>query len=595
MHRFLRQVAVMLVVVAVYAESSRAGGGPENLLLVVNQNSDASKTIANHYIRLRDIPPVNVLYLDWQGDLHTTSSVTFREQILTPIIKAIESRKLAAQIEYIAYSADFPYRVKFDNEFKDEGLAKQFRPTASLTGATYLWTYSMTKNPALVMPTVNWYVSPSASNNQAVCQDCSDVATRGFRARRFWKPDGGWTNEQGKGQSYFLSTMLGVTVDRGNTVDEVVKYLTRSSVADASQPDGTFYFMKNSDVRSKARHECFPAIAKKLQAEGAKVALLDGKVPPNGSKVLGIMTGTANVLLDTDDLTIIPGAICEHFTSSGGVFDGRWQTKLSAWLRAGAAGSSGTVAEPYAIQAKFPLPAMHLHYRRGASLAEAFYQSIAGPYQILVVGDPLCQPWAKPPKVELEDLAPNQQVRGVVPIKAKVAPQSGTQAKLCELYLDGRLLARYPYVLPAPLDTTKVAPGHHELRVVVATDDAVEFRGRTIVPISVAAESDDSDDDQELSTAQVTISVSPEPMVAAGSTITVTVEGPDDAAGIDILQNHRRVARVEGTSGSVVVDTHLLGRGPVALVAQVAEKDAGEDGPAPSEATRSAPFWLLVR
>ena len=95
MRWLLRRAAAMLVVVAVYAETSTAGGGPENLLLVVNQNSDASKTIANHYVRLRDIPPSNVLYLDWKGGTASTSSEVFREQILRPITEAITSRKLA--------------------------------------------------------------------------------------------------------------------------------------------------------------------------------------------------------------------------------------------------------------------------------------------------------------------------------------------------------------------------------------------------------------------------------------------------------------------------------------------------------------------
>ena len=55
--------------------------------------------------------------------------------------------------------------------------------------------------------------------------------------------------------------------------------------------------------------------------------------------------------------------------------------------------------EPYSIQAKFPHPGIHVHYCRGASLAEAFYQSVNAPYQLLVVGDPLCQPWATIPQV----------------------------------------------------------------------------------------------------------------------------------------------------------------------------------------------------
>ena len=41
-----------------------AGGGPENVLLVVNANSDSSKMIANWYIHGRGIPARNLVYLD---------------------------------------------------------------------------------------------------------------------------------------------------------------------------------------------------------------------------------------------------------------------------------------------------------------------------------------------------------------------------------------------------------------------------------------------------------------------------------------------------------------------------------------------------
>ena len=44
-----------------------AGGGPENVLLVVNSASWASQAVANQYIRLRHIPAGNVCYLDWNG------------------------------------------------------------------------------------------------------------------------------------------------------------------------------------------------------------------------------------------------------------------------------------------------------------------------------------------------------------------------------------------------------------------------------------------------------------------------------------------------------------------------------------------------
>src|SRR5690606_10383574 len=104
----------------------------ENLLLVVNENSHASKTIANYYIRFRKVPPLNVVYLDWQGDLNTCSGEEFREQILMPVFEEIGQRNLLLQIDYVVYSADFPWRVNLKDDLASEKLPKQFSPTASL-------------------------------------------------------------------------------------------------------------------------------------------------------------------------------------------------------------------------------------------------------------------------------------------------------------------------------------------------------------------------------------------------------------------------------------------------------------------------------
>ena len=41
--------------------------------------------------------------------------------------------------------------------------------------------------------------------------------------------------------------------------------------------------------------------------------------------------------------------------------------------------SSGTVAEPYALQFKFPLPMMYGYYAKGVSAIEAFYLSVTSP------------------------------------------------------------------------------------------------------------------------------------------------------------------------------------------------------------------------
>ena len=110
------------------------------------------------------------------------------------------------------------------------------------------------------------------------------------------------------------------------------------------------------------------------------------------------MLGVADFDWKASQSTILPGAICEHFTSFGGdMHAAAGQTPLSEWLRYGAAAASGTVTEPYAIANKFPAPMMQVHYARGCTVAESFYQSVLCPYQLLIVGDPLCRPWANIP------------------------------------------------------------------------------------------------------------------------------------------------------------------------------------------------------
>jgi len=541
---------------ALVANATFAGGGPENVLLLVNSNSANSKTLANHYIALRKIPARNVVYIDWRGGLELAQAKFWAEGILQPAIEAIAERGLSAQIDYVVYSCDLPWRVNLTTLLPASAFNDYFRPEASSTGLTYLWQLVRDKSAGIVNPQINWYTSPIDSGNLAQCQQLSGTKSRGFHSRFFWSPDGKATSDPTQGQTYLLSVMLGVTTGRGNSMVEILDYLKRAAEADGTRPRGTFYYMQNNDIRSQTRHACYAAAASEVQRAGSRAVVSAGVLPNGAQDVLGIMTGADKFSLASANVRLLPGAIGDNLTSYGGILlSNSFQTPLSEFLRYGAAGASGTVFEPRAMQSKFPLPSLFIHYARGCSLAESFYQSVSGPYQLLVVGDPLCQPFAVRPLVTIEGLKPGQEIKGNFAIQAQATVAPPKQVRYFELYLDGRLIARYQPGRAPQLDTTKLPDGYHEFRVVATNADAIESRGGASVPLVL----NNHGQKLELSTGKTNVTTT--------ETIRLTARQPG-ATSIVVRQNSREVARIQGGEGQAEVLASTLGSGPVVLQAE---------------------------
>jgi hypothetical protein len=83
-------VAEVQAVAKRYVDMASGGGGPENVFLVVNSSSADSLAVANAFAALRGIPPINVLMLPWQGSVEGVPIATFRDELLRPILQAID-------------------------------------------------------------------------------------------------------------------------------------------------------------------------------------------------------------------------------------------------------------------------------------------------------------------------------------------------------------------------------------------------------------------------------------------------------------------------------------------------------------------------
>ena len=272
-----------------------AGGGPENVLLLVNSNSESSKTIANHYIELRKIPPNNVVYIDWKGNLESGSAERLREVILRPALAAIDERKLLPQIDYIVYSSDFPWRVELQPAFfRMTKFPSPFEGWASITGATICYHFSSARIPAIVIPTPTGTCLAPGESTKGNARRLRNVPSRGFRSRYLGTAAETRSQATPAGQRYLLSTMLGVTQGRGNSWMKSLTIFVGPPPPTAHDHNGTIYFMWNKDIRSATRDKCFEAVAAKINA-------IPGACGPRSSRacfptapkdVAGLMIGT---------------------------------------------------------------------------------------------------------------------------------------------------------------------------------------------------------------------------------------------------------------------------------------------------------------
>ena len=536
----VKTILLCVLAVCVFTPSlSQAGGGPENVFLVVNKRSWASRTIATHYIALRNIPSNNVFFIDWAGNVERINMATFQKSILKPILAEIDKRRLGDQIDYIVYSSDFPYEINFSKEVGGQGKFM----SGSITSLTYLYELIEEGNFKQLGVLNNFYASTEPSRG----------SSRGFRNRDAWKSMS-VKSVDGDGTNYFLSAMLGYTSGRGNSVDEIVDYLTKAAGADGTRPRGSVYFVNNQDIRSTTRSPLFPRIISAIKAEGGKAELLQGTLPDGKTDVIGATIGRANYNVGASKCKFLPGAILDNLTSFGGVLrEGAGQTPLTEALRNGAAGATGTVIEPYALIPKFPHPIVHLHYLRGCNLAESVYQSVSAPYQLLLVGDPLCQPYAVAPIVECDGISSNQDISGEVTIR----PRSiGSSVLRFELYVDGIRRGTCRQHGTLSFDSATMADGNHEIRIVAVANDDVGTQGRKIYNVTL-------NNHGNTTQARLISSAS----VSLNGKISVDIESSKSKRGFVLFSQREFLGSSKKKRATLTLSPLRLGMGPHKLLA----------------------------
>jgi uncharacterized protein (TIGR03790 family) len=368
-------IATVLVALpsAVHAQS------PENVAVIVNENSAVSQRVAEHYVRTRGIPSANVIRIRTSTD-ETIERPAYLTSIELPLSAALARSGLQDRVHYIVLTKGIPLRIN--------GTGQVNGTVSSVDSELTLLYRRLTGQSVPVQGRID------------------NPYFQGGRQRE-------WVPFTHKDHDIYLVTRLD-----GFTVEDVIALIDRAS---APSREGRIVLDQQDKLVNRTGEEWLAAAAERLRAqgEGSRVLLeTTVKGERDVTPVMGYYSWGSNDprnRVRKFGMGFVPGALAATFVSSDARtfreppatwmptedtnrstwFAGSPQTLSGDLIREGATGVAGHVAEPY-LQSTIRPDVLFPAYLAGANLAEAFYAGMPHlSWQTVVVGDPLCAPFRR--------------------------------------------------------------------------------------------------------------------------------------------------------------------------------------------------------
>ncbi len=406
---------------------AHAGGGPENVLVLVNDLSAESLEIGRYYIHRRRVPRHHLVHVRIPGQppVEPGGAGPFR-----PL-------------------DTFPGGYAGYRKLLEEPVRAWLRanPDAPIT------TIVLTRGIPAATPLAKGEEVRSTTHMLSMLALGSDTyPTQDAQLSPFWKaasiasldPSEPFEKDGRSFPLYAVGMLSGFTAaDAKRSIDLAIE-------ADEQPRQGTFYLQHSASGDPRGCHNpSYPKVAAALAGTGvpvktvahpAKASLLEGRTDiafyAFGEALWDVHFPGKNKYL--------PGAVVDNITSWGlgpGAFvkgAQTYQTPMPLFLSAGATAVHGCVFEP--TTAAWHPEYLHLTlHASGFNLIESYMLSHPlFPWMNLVVGDPLLQPYARRPRVTLDSLEDGRLRASAVP-----APGGGAVRKL-RLFVDGRLVREVP-------------------------------------------------------------------------------------------------------------------------------------------------------
>ncbi|MGH7981316.1 MAG: TIGR03790 family protein, partial [Limisphaerales bacterium] len=362
--------------------------------------------LANYYCQERQVPPQNVLYINWTGGNTLWSSNDLQTNLVTPLLNMLAARQLTNQIDYAVLSMDIPFQTS-------DG--------STVNGTTSALFYGLRLgNGSDPLGMTNSY----AASEGIFSQETPLVGAPGYS---------------------FLTTMI-----TGDSLAQAEQLVNQGVASDSTFPQEPVVLAKSSDVSRNIRYVYFDNAILNVNILGVSSILRTNTDSVWWSgPCMGYETGLADFSVPPG--LFVPGALADSLTSYGGdIFGSTGQTNELAFINGGAAGSYGTVSEPEDDTQKFPNSQVYFYQARGFNLAESYYQSINIPYLGLIVGEPLAAPFARPGIGQWGTNLVNAVLEGTTNLPVNFdARDSGHPLQQVDLFVDGVYYTTLTNIPPA--------------------------------------------------------------------------------------------------------------------------------------------------
>lgn len=328
----------------------------KRVLLVVNKASDQSREIGEYYMKRRGIPSSNVVYLDCSRS-DNVSPDEYLFGIQNPIQEAIQNS--SSPIDFVVLTKGIPIRIRDDEGF-------------SVDGHLAAMNLKITPIDKIDEESIRQSINPYFGKNEK------------FSSKKF--------------NMYLVTRLDGYDVAQ-------CKKLVDNSIAAKSEV-GLFFFDAATEKKTGGYLDMQQTLYRAnqvLKAKGyeSKLDETDEFVLPE-ERLSGYASWGSNdghFSLETyRKLKFKPGALAETFVSTSGRSFNRTQggqSMIADLIEDGVTGCKGYVSEPFTFALAKP-DILFDRYTSGFNLAESFYMaSVVVKWKDVVIGDPLCSPYAK--------------------------------------------------------------------------------------------------------------------------------------------------------------------------------------------------------